>query len=208
MEDPAEGRGRGDLSVHGRRAVFLDRDGTVIDENGYVNHIDRVRYLPRSAAAIRKLNESGILALLVTNQSGVARRIFDRALVERVHAGIQAWLADAGARIDAYYFCPHHPEGADPEYRMVCDCRKPKPGMIERAAREHGVDLARSYMVGDTLSDIEAAERAGVKGVLVRSGYGRGEVAYRLAWKGPKPLHVAEDLLDAVEWILEREEGR
>jgi D-glycero-D-manno-heptose 1,7-bisphosphate phosphatase len=208
MEDPAEGCGRGDLSVNGRRAVFLDRDGTVIDENGYVNHIDRVRYLPRSAEAIRKLNENGVLALLVTNQSGVARRIFDRALVERVHEGIQAWLAAAGARIDAYYYCPHHPEGADPEYRLVCDCRKPKPGMIERAAREHGVDLARSYMVGDTLSDIEAAERAGVAGVLVRSGYGRGEIEHRLPWKGPKPLHVAEDLLDAVEWILEREEGR
>jgi len=188
----------------GKTAVFLDRDGTVIDENGYVNHIDRVRFLPRSADAIRKLNEGGILTLLVTNQSGVARRIFDRALVDRVHTEIQAWLGARGARLDGFYVCPHHPEGADPDYRMACDCRKPKSGMITRAAAEHGIDLSRSYMVGDTLSDIEAANGAGVTSILVRTGYGRGEVEYRLPWKGIRPDHIAEDLLDAVGWILER----
>ncbi|MBI3449715.1 MAG: HAD family hydrolase [Acidobacteria bacterium] len=187
-----------------RPAVFLDRDGTLIDENGYVNHIGRVRHLPRSAEAVKRLRGAGFMAVLVTNQSGVARRLFDRALVDQVHEQLQERMQAEGTRLDAFYVCPHHPDGADPEYRRVCDCRKPKPGMILTAARELGLDLARSYMVGDTLSDVEAAHRAGVTSVLVLTGYGRGEAQYRMSWKGVRPAHVAEDLLDAAEWILGR----
>jgi len=192
------------MSAALRPAVFLDRDGTLIDENGYVNHIGRVRHLPRSAEAVKRLRDAGFAAVLVTNQSGVARRLFDRALVDEVHARLQERLRAAGTQLDAFYVCPHHPDGVDPEYRKVCDCRKPKPGMLLAAAREHGLDLARSYMVGDTLSDVEAANRAGVTGVLVLTGYGRGEAQYRMSWKDVRPAHVAEDLLDAAEWILDR----
>jgi len=200
-----DGGGADDVTHDGRQAIFMDRDGTLLEEVGYLNHIDRVRYLPRSAEAVRRINETGFLAVVITNQSGVARRIFDHALVDRVHAGIGSWLAEAGARLDAIYVCPHHPEGLDPEYRRVCDCHKPKPGMLLRAAREHGIDLERSYLVGDTTTDLDAARNAGVKGILVLTGYGRGEVEHRLASREATPVFIAEDLLDAVEWILRRE---
>jgi D-glycero-D-manno-heptose 1,7-bisphosphate phosphatase len=144
----------------GRGAVFLDRDGTLIEEVGFLNHMDRLRLLPRAAEAIRHLNESGLLALVVTNQSGIARRIFDTAFLERVHGTIAARLAESGAKLDGIYHCPHHPDALDPEFRRDCDCRKPKPGMILRAAKEHGVDISRSYMIGDSVTDLEAARNA------------------------------------------------
>ena len=192
----------------GRVAVFIDRDGTLIDEVGYLNHLDRIRWLPRSLEAVKRLNESGLLALLVTNQSGVARRIFDMAFLQQVHAAITAHLAEGGARLDGVYLCPHHPDGSDPAYRQVCACRKPKPGMFLRAAQDHGVDLSRSYFVGDSATDLEAAKNAGLTGVLVLTGYGRGDMDFRVPQRGLKPAHVAEDLGGAVEWILGREPGR
>jgi D-glycero-D-manno-heptose 1,7-bisphosphate phosphatase len=190
-----------------RTAVFLDRDGTLIEEVGYLNHIDRIRWLPRSAPAVRRLNERGLPAILVTNQSGVARRIFDMALLRRVHETIEGRLAAEGARLDGIYVCPHHPDGIDPEYRRACDCRKPRPGLFVKAAADHGVDLSRSYLVGDSATDMEAARNAGVTGVLVMTGYGRGDLVYRIPERGLSPAHAAEDLLDAVEWILAREAG-
>jgi len=188
-----------------RPAIFMDRDGTVSDEVGYVNHIERYRLLPRSAAAIRRINQAGYLSFVVTNQAGVARGLFDEALILKVHETLNGWLNDAGARLDGIYYCPHHPKEGLPPWRADCDCRKPKPGLLLRAAREHDVDLPASYMIGDTVLDIEAAHNVGATGVLVLTGYGKGDLTFRMEQRGLKPAFIAEDLLDAVEWILKRE---
>lgn len=188
-----------------RRAVFMDRDGTISEEVGYLNHLSRYRLMPRSLEAIRLVNRAGILVIVTTNQSGVARGYFSESLVHEVHALLRSRAAEAGARLDAIYYCPHHPREGDPPLRTDCDCRKPRPGMILRAAREHRIDLARSYVIGDSLADIEAAAAAGVPGILVLTGYGRGLVEHQSDRFRVAPLHTAEDLLDAVRWILARE---
>jgi len=188
-----------------RQAIFMDRDGTVSDEVGYVNHIDRYRLLPRSAEAIRRINQAGLMAFVVTNQSGIARGLFDEALLRRVHEALARMLADQGARLDGIYACVHHPDVGEPPWRADCDCRKPRPGLLLRAAQDHGVDLSRSYMIGDTVLDIEAARRAGATGVLVLTGYGKGDLDFRMSQRRLTPAHIAGDLLDAVAWILERE---
>jgi D-glycero-D-manno-heptose 1,7-bisphosphate phosphatase len=191
--------------VSKRRAIFMDRDGTVCEEVGYVNHLSRVRLLPRSAEAIRLANQAGFQTVLVTNQAGVARGYFDEDLVHEVHDHLRHLLAEAGARLDGIYYCPHHPEVGAPAYRRACDCRKPKPGMLRRAEEEMGIDLARSYVVGDTVKDLGVARGVGAAAVLVLTGYGRGELEHQSEGWTLKPDHVAEDLLDAVRWILERE---
>ncbi len=183
-------------------AVFLDRDGTVSEEVGYINHIDRFRVYPWTAEAIRKLNDVGIPVFLATNQSGVARGYFPEDLVKEVHRRLSEALAPSGALIDGIYYCPHHPEGRKAAYRMFCDCRKPAPGMLLRASREHGIDLTRSYVIGDRYIDLETGFRVGARGVLVLSGYGKGEYEYlRDQWPRP-PDHVAGNLADAVEYVL------
>lgn len=187
-----------------RPAVFMDRDGTISEEVGYVNHLSRYRLLPRSLEAIRLINEAGLMAIVTTNQSGVARGYFSQDLVEAVHARLLSLAAGAGARLDAIYYCPHHPAEGSPPWRAACDCRKPKPGMILRAAREHGIDLERSCVVGDSVVDIEAGAAAGVRGVLVLTGYGRGLVEHQKERFRTPPAHTADDLLEAVRWILER----
>jgi len=187
------------------KAIFMDRDGTVSDEVGYVNHIDRYRLLPRSAEAVRRVNAAGFLSFVITNQSGVARGLFDETLLHEVHATLRGWLEREGARLDGIYYCPHHPKEGEPPWRQDCDCRKPRPGLLLRAAREHDVDLSSSYMIGDTVLDIEAARNAGMTGVLVLTGYGKGDLKYRMRQRGLTPAHVADDLLSAVEWILRRE---
>lgn len=190
-----------------RRAVFMDRDGTISEEVGYVNHLSRYRLLPRSLEAIRRINRAGFLAIVVTNQSGVARGYFREALVHDVHALLRRWVEEAGARLDAIYYCPHHPHEGAPPFRADCDCRKPRPGMLLRAAREHDLDLPRSYFVGDGWVDMEAAAAAGVPGVHVLTGYGRGLVEYQPERFRTRPAHTAPDLLEAVEWILARDAG-
>ena len=140
-----------------RGAIFMDRDGTISEEVGYVNHLSRWRLLPRSLEAIRLVNQAGLLAIVATNQSGVARGYFSQDLVEAVHGKLRNLAEESGARLDAIYYCPHHPsEGAAP-WRSACDCRKPKPGMILRAAREHAIDLPASFVIGDSVVDIEAS---------------------------------------------------
>ena len=192
----------------GRRAIIMDRDGTVCDEVGYVNHVDRIRLLPRSAAAIRAANEAGYQTVVVTNQAGVARGYFAESLVDDVHDRIRELLAVEGARLDGIYYCPHHPDVGAPPYRQRCSCRKPLPGMLERARDEMGIDLASSYMVGDSVKDLEAGRSAGTTTVLVLTGYGKGELAYQSHGWRVKPDHVADDLQDAVSWILAREMAR
>ncbi|UCG88513.1 MAG: HAD family hydrolase [Gemmatimonadota bacterium] len=185
-----------------RRAVFLDRDGTVSEEVGYVNHVSRFRLLPRSAVAIRRINESDFVAVLVTNQAGVARGYFKESLVKEVHGRLEELLAEAGAHLDAIYYCPHHPSAGEPPYRRDCECRKPKPGMVEAACRDLDIDLSRSFMVGDKHSDIVFAHSVGMKGVLVKTGYGLGEIEGWAAEWNEHPDGIADDLFDAVEWIL------
>lgn len=187
------------------KAVFLDRDGTLNEEVGYVNHIQRFILLPRVGESIRLLNQHGWKAVVVSNQSGVARGYFPESLVHQVHDKMQDLLTREGAHLDGIYYCPHHPEVGVPPYRQTCRCRKPGTGMIEEAVKAFGLDCSQSYVIGDRGVDIELAGQLGAKAILVLTGYGRGEWEYRKnEWKG-KPDFVAEDLFEAVQWILGHE---
>lgn len=178
-----------------RPAVFLDRDGTICEEVGYLNHVSRFRMFPSAAAALRRLTEAGYAVIVVTNQSGVARGYFPESLVPQVNQVMVQQLSEAGANVDAVYYCAHAPA-------ENCVCRKPKTGMLERAVREHGIDLQRSFVVGDRYGDIQLAHNAEARGVLVRTGYGEGEIAWHSAeWSAP-PDFIADDLTAAVDWIL------
>ena len=188
----------------GDPAVFIDRDGTLTEEMGYINHPRRLGLLPRSAEAIRRLNRSGLKAVMVTNQSGVARGYFSEEVLQAVNEALVCQLNAEGAHLDGLYVCLHHPTVGEPPYRAVCDCRKPEPGLLTRAAADLGLDLSRSWMVGDKISDILAGRRAGVGSILVLTGYGLGEWEYRRSRWPILPDHVAEDLLEAVEWIQGR----
>ena len=182
----------------------MDRDGCLIEEMGYINHPSRVRVLPRTPEAIARLNSAGIAAVMATNQAGIARGYFSNETLAAVNAELERQLGALGARLDALYVCTHHPTAGEPPYRETCECRKPKPGLLLRAAAELGLDLSRSIMVGDKPSDVEAGQAAGVATVLVLTGYGRGEWEYRRHEWTVKPDHVAEDLFDAVEWAMAR----
>lgn len=189
-----------------RRAVFMDRDGTISEEVGYVNHPSRYKVFPFAAEAVRALNEAGWLAVLVTNQAGVARGYFKEELVGEVHKVLVSELERDGARLDAIYYCPHHPTVGEPPYRFDCDCRKPRPGLLLRAARELDLDLSRSWMVGDRYSDTELARRAGARSAFVLTGYGRGELEFQSdAWP-QRPDLIAENLLEAVKTIVTGDE--
>jgi D-glycero-D-manno-heptose 1,7-bisphosphate phosphatase len=187
-----------------RRAVFIDRDGTVSEEVGYVNHLDRIRLIDGSATAIRKLNEAGLQTVLVTNQAGVARGYFDEQMVSDVHERLRALLSEQDARLDGIYYCPHHPDVGDPPYRQACDCRKPAAGMLLRARDEMGIDLSSSYIVGDHFKDLRAGAAVGATPVLVLTGYGKGQYEHQSADWPFRPRYVAADLAQAVDWILEQ----
>ena len=178
-------------------AVFLDRDGTINEEVGYLDHLEKFKMIPGTAEAIRRINVSGLKAVVVTNQSGVGRGYFSERLVGEVHALLQEMLKEKGAFIDAFYFCPHHPTEGKGAYLTFCDCRKPQPGLLLMAAEDLDIDLERSYMVGDMPKDVETARKVGAKGILVKTGYGSQQAAEEV-----RPDYLAEDLLDAVNWIL------
>lgn len=173
-----------------RDAVFLDRDGTLIEEVHYLAHAAQVRLIPGAADAIRRLNDLGVLVLVVTNQSGVARGYFPESRVAEIHERLSELLAETGAKIDAFYHCPHHPTEGVGEYRVACACRKPKPGMLLTAARDLDIDLARSWMIGDKPCDADAGRAAGCKTLLVQTGHGK-ELA-----------DAVDDLAAAVECCL------
>ena len=180
----------------------MDRDGTLTEEVGYVNHPSRLRLLPRSAEAVRRLNAAGVAAVVVTNQAGLARGYFSEDVLHAVNASLVEQLKLGGAHLDGIYFCPHHPTEGEPPWRAACECRKPKPGLLLRAAAELDLDLSRSIMVGDKPSDLEVAPRVGARAALVLTGYGIGEWEYRRSTFTVEPHHVEEDLLEAVEWYL------
>lgn len=201
-------------------AVFLDRDGTINEEVGYLDRLEKLRLVPGAAEAIRLINESGMKAVVVTNQSGVARGFFTEAFVDEVHSHLRKMLRKEGASLDGFYFCPHHPTEGRGGYLRNCSCRKPSPGLLLRAVEELSLEPERSYMVGDTVKDIEAASRIGARGILVRTGYGAGAAAALGTAGGPeqkspggeasppgkeaiiRPVHIADDLLAAVRWLL------
>jgi len=189
-----------------RAAVFLDRDGVVIEEVNYLSSPSQVRLLDGAAEAIARLNRLAIPVVVVTNQAGVAHGHFPQSRIDEVHRHLDALLAEHGARVDCYEYCPHHPAAAMADYRVACECRKPAPGMLLRAAAACGLDLGRSWLVGDKLSDLEAGLRAGCRVVLVRTGYGRQTEASldRLA---PARVEVAADLAEAVEKCIQHEDS-
>jgi D-glycero-D-manno-heptose 1,7-bisphosphate phosphatase len=183
-----------------RPAVFLDRDGTIIEDVGYLGAIERMTLFPWSIDAIRALNRAALAVVVVTNQSGVARKYFPEAFIAEAHRTLDRRLAEGGAGIDAYYYCPHHPDGKLAEYSHECGCRKPRPGMVDRAARELGLDLPRSFVVGDTRRDIGLARAVGARGVLVRTGAGAVEETRQSDELAADV--VVDNLAGAASWIL------
>jgi len=183
-----------------RSAVFLDRDGTLIEEAGYLDRLERLVFYPYTVDAVRALNAAGFAVVLVTNQAGVARGIVREAFVAEAHDHIARRLAAGGARVDGFYYCPHHPDGSVEAFTKRCDCRKPGSGMFVRAAQDLDLDLSRSFAVGDRWHDLEAGRSVGARTILVRTGYGRTEEA---APRGrPAPDAIVDNAIEAVTWIL------
>ena len=183
----------------GRPAVFLDRDGTVIVDKVHLTDTGNVELLPGAAAAVRRLNEAGIFTAIVSNQSVIARSMATSVMVEGAMDRVQELLVEQGARIDAFYYCPHHEDFSGP-----CECRKPKPGMLFDAIVEHDLDPERSYMVGDWWSDIGAGQAAGIPSILVRGSTWNGIPAEaKLEEHGLIPDTEVDSLGEAVDWILE-----
>jgi D-glycero-D-manno-heptose 1,7-bisphosphate phosphatase len=185
-----------------RPVVFLDRDGTLNHEAGYLREIDQLRLLPGAAKAVQRLNELNIATVLVTNQSGPARGIFPEAHVVSLNQRLAELLNANGAKLDAMYYCPHHVDGIVSEYAIKCGCRKPEVGLLEKAFIDLGnLDRSRAYMVGDQSTDIELAKNAGIKSVLVKTGFGDDVLSGRFQWK-VQADHAAGDVVEAVEWII------
>lgn len=184
------------------RAVFIDRDGTLNEDIGYVSTPDELVLYPWAAEAVRLINGSGLLAVVITNQSGIARGMYTEETLNAIHSRMIEELGRKGARIDAVYYCPHHPDVGNSSYRVACRCRKPRTGMLDEAAREHQIDLVRSFVIGDKASDIKLAENAGARSALVLTGYGRETFAHPERWPCA-PEIVAENLLEAVTRILD-----
>jgi D-glycero-D-manno-heptose 1,7-bisphosphate phosphatase len=179
-------------------AVFLDRDGTLIEEVNYLSRVEQVRLIPGAAAAVRRVNAAGARVVVVTNQAGVARGYFPEERVAEVHAHLSALLSTQGARVDAFYYCPHHAAEGVGAFKVDCDCRKPKPGMLRAAARDLDLDLSRSWMIGDKVCDLTAGAAAGCRTVLVQTGYGAG-VTEPLPANELRLAGVVPDLPAAVE---------
>jgi D-glycero-D-manno-heptose 1,7-bisphosphate phosphatase len=185
-----------------RRAVFLDRDGVINEERGYVHTPDQFILIPRVVAAIRNLRLSGFKVVVITNQSGVARGFFNVATVDKLHRHFQEILGAEGEHVDGIYYCPHHPEGTVTEYAVHCDCRKPMPGLLLQAAKELNLDLSASYLVGDKLSDIQAGRQASLREeFLVRTGHPLSGEAISYA------NYVVNDLYEATSVILQIEKS-
>ena len=183
-------------------AVFLDRDGTLIEEVNYLKNVEDIKLIDGTFEAIKKLNQRNIPAIVVSNQSGVARGYFNEDNVRLINGKLNSMLQEQGAKLDGFYYCPHHLEGTVEDYSTDCDCRKPKPGMIQAAIRDFkGINLEGSFMIGDKVCDVELARNAGCRGILLKTGYGKGILDN--ADEGfIEPDYVAEDILDAVNWCL------
>jgi heptosyltransferase-2 len=193
----------GEGAVRGKPCAFLDRDGTIIEDPGYLSDPDGIRFIPGAIEAVRRLRAAGYLVVGLTNQAGVARGLYGEREVRLVNDRLQQLLTDAGAPLDAIYYCPHHADYGSPEYRKSCECRKPGPGMVTQALRDFSIDLDRSVIVGDHLSDVEVRKHVpGLRGVLLLTGHGAEQRDRLAAGQGPRPDHVAADLAEAATWIL------
>jgi D-glycero-D-manno-heptose 1,7-bisphosphate phosphatase len=181
------------------KAVFIDRDGTLIVERGAITVPEMVELLPGVPEAIASLRLDGWKVFLVTNQAAVARGLITEDELASINERIVFMLGAQGAMLDGVYTCPHHPEGTVPEYAIECGCRKPKPGLLEQAAREHGLDLGACVMIGDTARDLEAGRAVGATTILVRTGHGQATSALPHGAD-----HVAEDLAGAARWLASR----
>ena len=185
------------------RAVFLDRDGVVIEEVGYLSDVSQLRFTLHSAQAVHLLNETKMKVIMITNQSGVARGYFSEGAISEIHHEMNKQLSAEKAFIDGIYYCPHHPEGAVERYAIQCDCRKPGLGLLTKAAKEHSIDLKHSYLVGDKLSDVECALKAGMTSILVLTGYGKDAMKKITEGSSVKPVCIAKNLYEAAQWIIE-----
>jgi histidinol-phosphate phosphatase family protein len=181
-----------------RRAVFLDKDGTLVEDVPYNVDPGRIRLTPGAAAGLRRLHEAGFLLVVVSNQSGVARGYFAEGALRKVEERLRELLGPEGAPLAGFYWCPHHPQGTVAGYATACECRKPAPGLVLRACRELDIDPVRSWLVGDILNDVEAGRRAGCRTVLVDNG---NETEWDLS-PGRVPHHRAADLAAAADVIL------
>ncbi|HEY9723009.1 MAG TPA: HAD family hydrolase [Oscillatoriaceae cyanobacterium] len=188
-------------------AVFLDRDGTLNVEAGYIRNLDDLRLMPGAADAIRRLNAVGVPAILATNQSGPARGYYPESWVQALNARLMSLLAAEGAHLDDVFYCPHHPEGVVEAFTQDCRCRKPETGMLEDAAAKHGLDLSACYMIGDKSTDVEVGQRAGCRTVLLRSGFGEQVLAGTYQWP-VEPDHIALTVVEAIDWVLTDLESR
>jgi D-glycero-D-manno-heptose 1,7-bisphosphate phosphatase len=183
-----------------RPAVFLDRDGTLIEERGYLDRIESLAIFPWTADALRLLKRAGFATVVITNQAAVGRGIIDEAFLADVHRELSARLERGGGVIDAYYYCPHAPDARLEPFRQVCGCRKPAPGMIERACLEMDLDPARSVMVGDRWLDVACGQAAGTRSILVRTGHGAHEE--EAPPDGLRADAILNNLMEAAGWML------
>ncbi len=182
------------------RAVFLDKDGTLIENLPYNVDPSRIYLAPEVGKALHLLHKSGYMLVVVTNQSGVARGMFAEEALEAVEQKLRSLLQEkAGVPLDGFYYCPHHPDGIIPEYAIECSCRKPEPGMLRKAARELDIDLKQSWMTGDILNDIEAGNRAGCRTVLIDNG---NETEWETSSYDRQPDFIVTNLLEAAQAIL------
>ncbi|HEM49084.1 MAG TPA: D-glycero-beta-D-manno-heptose 1,7-bisphosphate 7-phosphatase [Caldithrix sp.] len=184
-----------------KKAVFLDRDGTINEEMGYINHASRFIIFDFVPEAIKILNECGFLVLIVTNQSGVARGYFSEELLISLHNNLIAKVEKNQAKIEKIYYCPHHPNEGIKKYKLDCNCRKPKPGMIEMARDEYNIDLGDSYIIGDRYKDVQFGQNMGLHTIMVLTGYGLGEYSYQNKDWPTQPEYICNNLLDAANLI-------
>jgi len=189
-----------------RPAVFVDRDGTMVRDVGYLSRLEDLEWFPYTIDAIRLLNRAGFLIFVTTNQGGVGLGFYPEAFVRETHEAMAATLGAAGGRVDGWYYCPHHPRARIDALRLECDCRKPGVGMVRQAQQRFAIDLARSFVVGDKPADMGLARAVGARGVLVRTGHGEIELA-RAGGTMPDAAHVSRDLMDATSWILIEHRG-
>lgn len=186
----------------GRPVVFLDRDGTLNVEFGYIRDVDQLILLPDAAEAVKLLNQAAVATVVVTNQSGIARGFYPESHVQAVNSRLLELLAAGGAEVDKLYYCPHHKDGVVKEFAIACRCRKPEVGMVERAFGEiSGINRHKAYMVGDQSTDIDLAHNAGLRSVMVKSGFGKAVLAGEFQWR-VEADYVADTVLQAVQWIL------
>ncbi len=182
------------------KIIFLDRDGTINKEDGYITKPDQLKLYDGTITALKMLDEMGYRIVIVSNQAGVGRGLLTEAKLQEINAALLGTLKDHGIEIEKLYYCPHHPDAVVPEYKKDCECRKPKTGMILRASAELDVRVQGAYMIGDKLTDIELAHNFGGRGILLLTGYGTKERGH-LDGKPYAPVYIAKDIIDAVNWI-------